>query len=293
MPNQPTVLVSGAAGKLGARVIELLLAQNYAGKIIAGTRDPAKLSPLAGRGVEVRRLDWDDEASLGAAFAGADRALIISGDKLDGRSERHVRTVKAAVAAGVGHLTYTSMLAPERYQDIPIAPSHLATEQAIKASGVGYALLQNLWYADDLIPNLKRAINEGRWVTAAGEGKVAYVTREDCARIAAAALSTRDAPTGTFAVTGGEALSVREIAALLTGLTGKAIEVITVSDEQMAEGLRAAHLPDEIIRLIVGIERFNREGGGSHVSDAVERLTGRPAHKLGDFLRANAAAFRS
>jgi NAD(P)H dehydrogenase (quinone) len=292
MANEPTVLVTGAGGNLGGRVVELLLEQNYPGKIIAGTRDPSKLAAFSSRGVETRRLDWDDEAALAASFAGADRALIISGDKLEGRSEKHVRTVEAAAAAGVKHLSYTSMLAPERYQDIPIAPSHLATEQALQRSGVPYVALRNLWYTEVLIDTLKRALAEGKWVTAAADGKVAYVTREDCARAAAGVLAASDAPTGVLAVTGLEALSVRQIAAIATEITGNPIEVVAVTDAQMTEGMRAAHVPEEIISLVVGIERFNREGDGSQVTDTVERLTGRKPQGIHAFLDAHADALR-
>jgi NAD(P)H dehydrogenase (quinone) len=292
MASEPTVLVTGAGGRFGARVIELLLEQNYPGRIIAGTRDPLKLSALSSRGVDIRRLDWDDVASLRPAFAGADRALIISGDKLEGRSEKHVRTVEAAAAAGVKHLSYTSMLGPERHQDIPIAPSHLATEQALQRSGVAYLTLQNLWYTEVLIDVLKRALAEGRWVTAAGDGKVAYVTREDCARTAAASLAASEPPTGALPVTGPEALSVREIAAIATELTGKPIEVLDVTDEQMADGMRAAHVPEEVVRLVVGIERLNRDGDGSQVTDTVERLTGRKPKSIRAFLTEHADELR-
>jgi NAD(P)H dehydrogenase (quinone) len=219
MASKPTVLVTGAGGRLGARVVELLLEQSFPGKIIAGTRHPSKPPALSSGSVDVRRLDWDDAASLRPAFEGADRALIISGDKLEGRSENHVRTVEAAAAAGVKHLSYTSMLTPERYQDIPIAPSHLATERALRRSGVANLALQNLWYTETLIDKLKRALVEGRWLTAAGDGKVAYVTREDCARTAAAVLAAPEPPSGVLAVTGPEALSVHEIAAIATELT--------------------------------------------------------------------------
>lgn len=291
MPS-PNVLISGAGGQLGRRVVELLLEENYPGTIVAGTRDPAKLSGFAARGVTVRRLDWDDEASLKSAFAGVERALLISGNDLDRRGERQVRAVNAAVAAGVRHLSYTSMPTPERHQDIPIAPSHLETEEAIKASGVSHALLQNMWYADGLIDPLKRAIGEGKWITASGEGKIAYIPREDCARAAASVLAAAEAPTGTFAITGSEALSVREIAAFVAELTGKPIAVVDVTDEQMTDGLKAAQLPDILIRLIVGIERFNRNGAAAPVSDAVERLTGRKPQGIRDFLRASVGALK-
>lgn len=282
----PTFLVSGANGQLGRRAVEILLERGGA-TVVAATRDPLKVADLAAKGAEIRRLDWTDAASLASAFAGVDRALIVSGDQLLNRSENQVRAVEVAVAAGVKHVTYTSMPTPERYQDIPIAPSHLATEQALAKSGVPYAALQNIWYADGLIDVLKRAIGEGKWFTAAGEGKVAYVTRDDCARVAAAAIV--DAATGTFPVSGPEALSARDVAAIATELTGKPIEVVTISDDQLAAGMRSGHVPDEIIRLVVGIEKLNREGGAAAIHGTIEKLTGTKPQSIRDFLAAHKA----
>jgi NAD(P)H dehydrogenase (quinone) len=282
MSPEPTVLVTGAAGKLGRQVVDLLLAKGVT--VIAGTRDPAKLASLAAKGVEVRRLDWTDEPSLAAAFSGIDRALLISGDQLPNRSENQVRAVNAATRAGVKFIAYTSMVSPERYQHIPIAPSHLATEQAIKASGMAYAILQNMWYPDGLVDALKRAIGSGRWDTSAGDGKVAYVTREDCARAAAAVLAASEQPIGTFVITGSEALSARDIAAIATSLTGKPIEVHPLTDDQATAGLSAAGLPGFVIDLVVGIDRLNREGGAARVSEDFRKLTGKPAESVRDWL---------
>jgi NAD(P)H dehydrogenase (quinone) len=293
MTSNPTVLISGAGGQLGRRAVELLLEQSYPGKIVAGTRDPARLADFAAQGVEVRRLDWEDEASLASAFKGVDRVLLISGDQLQNRSENQVRAVKAAAAAGVEHVVYTSMVAPERYRHIPIAPSHLATEEALAASGIGHTLLQNMWYTEGLLQSLPRVIASGRWESTQGERRVAYVSREDCARTAVAALSAAMPPSGKLVVTGPAAVSVAEIAAIVSELTGKPIEVVPATDEQAAAGMRAAQLPEFVIDLVVGINRLNREGGAAQVTDVVERLTGRKPQSVADFLRGHAAALKA
>ena len=96
------LLVTGAGGKLGRLAVEELVARG-ATKIIAGTRDPAKLTDL-GSNVEVRRIDFDDSASLEAGFAGVDRLLLISTDGIGKRVAQQTAAVAAAKAAGVKHL---------------------------------------------------------------------------------------------------------------------------------------------------------------------------------------------
>lgn len=290
MSDNTKILVTGASGQLGRRVVELLL--NAGATVVAGTRDVSKLADFKARGAEVRRVDFDDVPSLQAAFAGIDRALVVSTDALmiEGQRERQqVAAVKAAAAAGVKHIVYTSMIDPAQNLYIPIAPSHAATEKALAESGVAHTILRNAWYLDQLIDTLKGALAKGQWVTSGGDGKVAYVTREDCARVAVAAL-LQGGPTGTFDVTGMEALSPTEVAALASAVTGRPLAVVSISEATQAEGMRTAHVPETIIALATGIERLNREGGMSKISDAVERFTGQKPERLADYLAASKTA---
>ncbi len=71
----PTLLVTGASGQLGRRVVELLLEQRV-GKIIATTRTPEGLEDFAARGVDVRKADFDDQGGLVRAFSGAERSCL-------------------------------------------------------------------------------------------------------------------------------------------------------------------------------------------------------------------------
>src|SRR6516165_8998835 len=108
------LLVTGASGKLGQRVLELLLSAD-AGPIVATTRKPETLAAWAARGVEVRRADYDAPETLATALAGVERALLISTDSIERpgqRLEQQRRAVRALEAAGVRHVVYTSMPRP-------------------------------------------------------------------------------------------------------------------------------------------------------------------------------------
>ena len=88
--TKPTLLVTGASGHLGRRTIEFLL-EAQAGRIVAGTRDPAKLADLKARGVEVRALDFDEPAILAEAVKGVDRMFLISTDAVGRPGGRHAQ----------------------------------------------------------------------------------------------------------------------------------------------------------------------------------------------------------
>src|SRR5690242_8075750 len=141
-----TLLVSGAAGKLGRRVVELLKARGFGPQVIAGSRDPNKIVDL---GVATRHVDFDDP-NLAQALKGVDRMLLISTDVLDDhRIVLHTNAVKAAKAAGVKHIVYTSMPSPEPGSPVFFAGDHYGTEQAIKATGIPYTILRVVWYAEN------------------------------------------------------------------------------------------------------------------------------------------------
>jgi len=288
--STPTFLVTGAGGHLGRRVVELLL-EAKAGKVIAATRDPAKLADLAAKGAELRRADFDDPASLDAAFKGVERLLIISTDSVVEPGKR-LRQQKAAVAAAararVGHVIYTSMPNPEPGSLIPFAPDHYETEQALAKSGLPHTILRVSWYAENLLRSLPSILSSGKWRSAAGEGRVANIARDDVARSAAAALIK--APGGRFDLTGPELLTTRQIAAIIADVFGKKVEVVPVSDEQLLAGMIAAGVPKVFAELGAAFDANTRAGKIDLVSDAVAKLTGKPPVPLRDVLAANTSA---
>ena len=291
MANQPTLLVTGASGNLGRRVTELLL-EAKAGKIIAGTRDPSKLADLAAKGVEVRKVDFDDP-SLADALKGVDRLLLISTDALDKPGRRlaqHQAAIKAAKQAGVSHIVYTSMPKPEPGSPIPFAPDHYGTEQALTESGLGWTVLRNSWYQENLFHSLPQVLASGKWFSAAGDGKVAHISREDAAYAAAAALAATPNGNARYDITGSEPLTTREIAKLASEATGKPIEIVNVTDEQLKQGMIAAGMPDFLAPVFASFDTNTRAGNVAFATDAVQKLTGRTPATLKQFFAANRQA---
>lgn len=272
------LLVTGASGKLGQLVLDALLARGVsAADIIATTRDPSKLSAYAAKGIEVRAADFNDAELTRKAFTGADRLALISTDALDDKGTRQKQqadAVAAAKAAGVKHIVYTSLPDAENSKVI-FAPDHLNTEKAIKASDLTYTFLRNTWYQENMFMNLPQVLKSGHWYTSSGAGKIAHVAREDCAEAIAAALASGSTENKTYTLTGAELRSTDEVAALASGITGKPVEVIHLSDEQLAGGMKAAGVPEFLIPTLVSFDAAAREGNLGALTDDVETLTGR------------------
>jgi len=288
------LLVTGASGKLGRLVLDNLLAKGVAAAdIIATTRDTSKLGDYAAKGVDVRKADFNDAASLVAAFSGADRLALISTDAIDGegtRLKQQTAAVNAAKAAGVKHIVYTSMPNPHKDSKITFAGDHRGTEEAVKASGLSYTILRNAWYHENLFMSLPQVLASGHWYTSTGDGKVNNLARADCAAALAAVLASDTTENKTYTLTGAEKMTTADIAALASEVLGKKIEVIQLTDEQLEGGMRAAGVPDFLVPFLVGFEANTRIGDADIQTDDVELLTGKKPTAFRTFFEENKAA---
>jgi NAD(P)H dehydrogenase (quinone) len=266
-----SLVITGAAGHLGRRTAELLLGRIDPAALVLVSRRPGDLSDLAARGADVRAGDFDDPASLDAAFAGGERLLLISTDALGHRVAQHRNAIDAAVRAGVSHVAYTSIPNPAPGTS-PVADDHRATEEALKASGLAWTLLRNALYSEYRIPEAQSALPAGAFHHNLGDGRTAYVSRDDCASAAAAVLAGGAEHDGqAYDITGPELVGADDLARIYGA------EAVAVDDRAFVAGAVAAGLPEPVAELLAGFGRAVREGHLDQRSNVVERLTGRPA----------------
>lgn len=289
-----TILVTGASGHLGRAIITHLLdSQKVApARLIAATRDTSKLADLAARRVAVRKADFDDAAGLEKAFAGVGTVLIVSTDALDAagtRLRQHKTAVTAAAKAGVKRIAYTSLPNADTSK-VSFAPDHLGSEDAIKATGLPYLIFRNSWYLENLFMSLPQALKSGQWYTSAADGKTAFVARDDIAAAIAAVLANPPAASATYTLSGDEALTNDQIAALASEITGKPLQVVHLTDEQLAGGMKAAGVPDAYIPTYVSFDAATRTGGLATLTGDTARLSGRSLQSVRAFITANRAA---
>lgn len=273
------LLVAGASGQLGRAVLDYLLEHHAGAKVIATTRDPQKLASYAARGVDVRKGDFEDAASLPAAFAGASRALIITVDRLDGRFPLHKNAIEAAIAAGVKHIVVPSIVQQGR-DTVPLEREYRLTEEEVvkhaDAGRVTYTFVRSSWWIDSVAAQLKGAVASGKAVFAAGDGKAAFVSRLDAAAAGAEALAANSSTNAVYEVTGPEALSFGDVARIVSDATGKTVEYVPVTAEQKIAAL-SAFLPPVVAQLLAAFDVAIGNGEFAKVGDGVQRLTGRAA----------------
>jgi NAD(P)H dehydrogenase (quinone) len=283
-----TLGITGASGHLGRLTTDALLERVEPGEVVLVTRDPSKLSDAVAHGAQVRPGDFGNPSTLGVAFAGIDRLLVISTDVIGERVPGHLAAIDAARRAGVRHVLYTSIINPEPENPSAVAADHRKTELALRESGLEWTFLRNSIYAEYQVPTASQAISSGRHVHNSGDGSVSFVSRVDCAAAAAGALAGAAQPGRAYDVTGPEAITAADLAAIASELSGRPIEVVPLEDDAYIAGLvEHAHMPEQAARDIASFGASAREGFGATVSDAVEELAGRRPRSFRDVLTAH------
>lgn len=277
------MLVTGATGKFGTKVVEALLKTVPASQLAVSVRNPEKAEGFRARGVEVRHGDFDRPETLDAAFAGIDRLLIIS---TDGDTETRIRQHTNAVAAGgraqVGFIAYTS-IANASETTMFLAPPHRAAEEAILKTGIPYSFLRNNWYLENEIASIQGVMAGAPWVTSAGSGKVGWALQQDYAEAAAAVLAGNGHDNTIYELS-GKLLTQEELASAIGTVLGKEVPVKQVDDATYADIMKGAGVPDFLIPFLVNIQKGIREGTLEIESNDFEKLLGRPATPISEGL---------
>ena len=269
-----TVAVTGATGRIGGAVARLLHGDGVRPRLLV--RDPTRVSHWAD---DVAVAGYGDRRAATAALAGIDVLLMVSASESADRLAQHRTFIDAAAAAGVRHVVYTSFLGAAEDAAFTLARTHWATEEHLRASGMGFTFLRDSFYAD-FLPDL--AV-EGVIAGPAGTGRVGAVARADVARSAAAVI--RDLLTGRreHAAAVYE-LTLAEAAAIITETTGRS----TVYRDQTLEEAYASRsvydAPEWEIDAWVSTYTAIASGSLDRVTDDVERLTGRRPLGLAELL---------
>lgn len=299
------LVITGASGELGRKVTELLLAAGRAADLILVTRHPEALAEAAAAGASVRQGDFNDPAGFEAAIAGGERMLLISGLAIGHRRLQHRQAIAAAKRAGVRHVIYTSSAGL-----VPKSPSwavhdHHATERDLLASGLDTTILRNSQYAEVIATMIgPMAADQGAMVMSTGEGRIAFVAKDDCAAAAAAVLTGEGHAGAIYEITGPELCTFREAAALAAEFSGRRVDYQPCTAGEKLAIWDAMGVPRDYVdgmfnegtgawcsNEMITYETAIREGYFALCSGHVELLTGRRPRSLREVFAANAAAY--
>jgi NAD(P)H dehydrogenase (quinone) len=289
------LMVTGANGQLGGQVIANLKTMVGPEGFVAGTRDPSSpfARELAASGVEVRRADFDDPASLASAFEGVEAALFISTYAANSvRPRQNLNAIEAAQKAGVRRLAYTSFAGASATASADhTVQVHWPTEQALMASGMEYTILRHALYADIMVGDLDETLASGVLRRAAGQARCCYIARDDLGVSAATVLARPGHANRIYTETMEKALTCEEIAALMSEVFGKQIRYEAVPSADWAQYMTDHWgVPLELSKSSIGTMRAIESGEFDIASDDYRTITGRPPKTMRQFLEGVAAS---
>jgi NAD(P)H dehydrogenase (quinone) len=275
------IAVTGASGGVGGFVARDLAARQLPQRLLVRTPSKAPKLPHS----EVHQSSYSDHAAASAALKGVHTLLMVSASESEKRLNQHRSFVDAAVKAGVRHIVYTSYIAAAPDAVFTLARDHYVTEEYIKSSGMRWTFLRDNSYID-FMESLVGA--DGVIRGPAGSGRVSIVAREDVARLAAAVLADPDSHAGvTYDVTGREALSMSDVAEIISAVRGRDVRFHNETIEAAYASRANYGVPDWQVDAWVSTYIAIKSNVMAPVSNAIQSVTGCAPMTLAEYLTAN------
>ncbi len=281
-----TILITGAAGTVGAHLLRELGATNAPAAAMSSRVDAAL------GGVELRHGDFNDRASLERAFAGV-HTLFLLLPIVPHKQSLARNAIAAAQAAGVRHIVRSSGIGADPASAYALMKMQGEIDALVAASGIDYTLLRPAGFMQNTLTYQLQQVRSGTIYLAHADARQPLIDARDIAAAAARILLEPAPHAGrSYALTGGEALSEHDVAAHLAQAIGRDIRYVPVSFEQANEALRAIGMPPLLIEWMDSLNRYICAGEGTEVSADIPALLGRAPITFAQFAGDHAAAWR-
>ena len=282
------ILVTGATGKVGREVVRQLAASGA--PVRALVRDPVGASAIRLPGIDVVTGDLGLPETLAPAFAGVERVFLL----VPAHREQlafDTNAVDAALAAGAQRIVKVSVAGgPD--SGTQIGRWHWAGEKKVESSGLDFTFLRPSLYMQQSLVYARSISVSGAFSAPLGTGAVALVDARDVAAVAVRALTEEGHSRRIYDLTGPEALTFDEMADAISNAIGRPVSYVHIPPEYALKQMLSEGVPRWLAEDMLILFASFREGYGAGVSDAIPRITGRPAGTFRQFAADCAKVFR-
>lgn len=194
-----------------------------------------------------------------------------------------------AEATGVRHVTFLSAYGMD------LAPVEVALRSVeldlMGRPGLTYSIVRPAWFMQDFSETFLVPV-DGAIVVPTGDGAEAFVDAEDIAAVVAATLADPESHVGAeYAPTGPEALTVREAAYIIAGVTARPVRHVDVDRHSWVEGVIASGVHVEYGEMLQLLTETIASGRGARPNSDIEKVTGTPPTSFADFAQRTVAAW--
>ncbi|AEV34733.1 NmrA-like protein [Pseudovibrio sp. FO-BEG1] len=270
-----TIFITGATGTLATEIISQLAEKPV--KVLGGSRQPKPDTPY-----EAVEFDYARPETF-TSFKRADRVVMIPRPVDMEADQVMIPAIEAAKASGVKQIVLITGMG---INHIPQAPLFLV-EQALITSGVDYTIVRPSFFYDNFTKADAQTIAIGKLYTPAGDGRINFISAKDVAAVSIAALLNSQNANKAFDITGSEAPNYSEVAKELSTALGKPVAYENISEEQFAQGLKAAGFADTAIAFFQQVYISVRAGQNAALTNGVEAATGSKPEGLKEFINRN------
>lgn len=291
--TKPLILVTGATGKTGQRVVQEMLARGFPVRALARVHDE-RTQRLEDLGAEVALGDFHDLQSMRAAIKGAERVYFCYPPQGDRLVEATTILATAARDEGVPAVVNVSQISARQDSESPLSRHHWLSECILDWADVGAVHLRPTFFAEMLVILGAATIErEGKLYLPYGGERHAPVAAADIARVASGILAEPATHVGErYILTGPRDMTLAEIAGVLSEELGRTVEYVDLPNETWREILRdQVGLPEFLVTHLGAVADDHKRGVFSAVTDVVERVGGQPPQSLESFIQENRASF--
>lgn len=271
-----TIAITGATGKLGRLVVQKLKATTATSSVVAIARDLTKCQEL---GVTARQGDYDQPEQLLEALTGIEIVLLISSSADANRSRQHRNVINAAMKTGVQRIVYTSTLHAD-WSPIGSASDHLATERALRGSGLAITILRNGWYTENYAGSFRSATASGTLYGCAGTGRFSSASRADYADAAVEALIGAGHDGQTYELAGDSSYTLADATTELSLQAGRRIVYRDLPNADYVSALMKTGISQATVAKIANFDVAASKGALFHDGGQLSTLIGRSTESL-------------
>jgi uncharacterized protein YbjT (DUF2867 family) len=285
-----SILVTGATGNIGSRLVDALLAAGE--RPIVGVTAAKEAAPFADRKLETRILRFDDEATLPRALAGVERLFLLL-PLVERKLDFARRVVAAARAAGVSFILRSSGARASTRSPYALMRLQADIDAVVAEGGLPFAIGRPSTFMQNTLTYYADGIRAGTLYLPNGDGRQSFVDVRDLGRAYAAILLDPARHAGhTYDLTGPEALGYADLVATISRLIGRTITYVAVPEAAARDAMLGAGTPPWNVDMLLSLSAACRDGALAEVDPAIVRIGGRPATPFARFAEDHRDAWR-